>query len=99
MADLSHHSSPRLIRIVKVRVRQSRVASLRHTEYLGRPFGLLLSQLRAPAGAGFSGGQVQYPGPVSAVHRLEQRTGTGQLDVVAVRGNGQDVDRHEGNKA
>ena len=57
--------------------------------------GLLGPQVGAAARARLAGREVQDAGAVARVHRLEQRAGAGELDVVAVGGDGQQIDGHE----
>jgi hypothetical protein len=99
VADFSHDSSPCLIRVLKVGVGESSIAALADSKNLRRPVSLIGSQLGTASTAAFSRGQIQYPGPITGVDGLEQRAGAGELDVVAMGGDGQDIDRHQGNKA
>ena len=96
---LGDDKTPRLIRVLKVGVGQSGVPALADSEDLRRPFGFLRAQLGTASGAAFSGCQIQYSGPITGIDGLEQGAGAGELDVVTMGGDGQDVDRHEGNKA
>ena len=81
--------------VLQVGVAKARVPPLGDAQDLRGARGLCRSQLWAAAGARFAGGQIQNTGPVSRVLRLEQRAGAGELDVVPVGGDGQQIDGHE----
>jgi hypothetical protein len=96
---LGHYSPPCLIRVVKVSVGQTRIPPLDHSQDAGGSVCLLGSELGAAPGSGLAGSQIEDSGPVAGISRLDERPGTGQLDVVAMGGNRQDVDGHLRNKA
>jgi hypothetical protein len=96
---LLHYGPPCLICVVKVSVGQAGIPTLSYTQDLGGTIGLVRSELGAASGPSLSRGEIEDPGPVTRVCGLEEGTGAGQLDVVAVGSDRQDVDRHRGNKA
>jgi hypothetical protein len=93
---LGDYKTPRLIRVLKVSVGQPSIPPLTDPEDLRRTFGLLGAQLGTASTAAFPGCQIQYSGLITGVNGLEQGAGAGELDVVTMGGDGQDVDRHEG---
>jgi hypothetical protein len=81
---------------VKVGVGEFRIPPFHDTKNYSRPFGFLRAQRRASPAARLTSREVEYAGPVAGIHRLEQGTSAGQLDVVAMGGDGQDIYRHGG---
>lgn len=78
---------------------QAGVPPLGQAQDPGSALSLVGPELGAASGPRLTGGEVQDGGPVSCVHRLEQGTGAGKLDVIAVGGDCKNVDGHGGNKA
>jgi hypothetical protein len=99
VANLLDDRPPRLIRILKVSVGQAGVSTLADTEDSRRPLCLLGPQCGIASRASLALGQVQNPSPIARIDRLEEGTGAGQFDVIAVGRDGQDVYGHGGNKA
>ena len=96
---LLHYSLPGFIRVVKVGVGQTGVPPLGNAEDLGGPFGLFGTKLGAASGAGFSGSEIEDTCPMAGIRGLKQRAGAGELDVIAVGGDSENIDGHGGNKA
>ncbi len=94
--DLRDYEPTRLLRILEMGVGKTGIPPLGHTKDFGGPTRLLGPELGAAAGRGLSGRQVEDPGAVASIHRLEQGAGAGELDVIAVGGDGQDVYGHGG---
>src|SRR5262245_27975142 len=78
-----------------MRVGQASVAPLGNTEDLSRPLGFFTPQRRATAGPGLPSRQVQDRGAVPLVRGPKQGTGASELDVVAMRGDGENIDWHQ----
>jgi hypothetical protein len=95
MPDLRDHESPRCLVVLKVRVSQPGIPPFRHTQNLRGPVGFGGPQVRAAPRPRFTRGEIQYPGSIPRVLRLQQRAGTGELDVVSVSGDGEEVDGHD----
>ena len=91
-----YYSPPCLIRVVKVGIGQAGIPPLLHAQDFGGTLGLLGTELGAASGPGLPRRKVEDPRPIAGVHGLEERTGAGELDVIAVGGDRQDVDRHGG---
>ena len=96
MPDVFDDRSPGLFRILQASVGQSSVSPLGHPDNGCRSLGLLGSKRGAAAGAGLAGGEVQNSYAISSVYRFEQSARAGELDVVSVGGEGQDVYGHGG---
>jgi hypothetical protein len=96
--DLAHHHPPGLLGVVEMGVGQPRVAPLGYAEYSGRPLRLLRPEARTAPGPGLARGEIEDAGAVARIHGLEQDAGAGQSDVVAVRGDGKNVDGHGGER-
>ena len=94
VADLRHDEPPGLVGVLQVRIGEAGVPPLRDAQDGGGALGLLGADGGAPPGAGLPRGEIEDPGPVAGIHRLEQGAGAGELHVVAVGGDGQDVDGH-----
>ena len=92
--DLGDDQAPRLLGVAQVRVGKSGVAPLRDAEDPGRALGLLRSPLGAASRRRLSRRQVEDAHPIADVHRPEQRTGAGQLHVIAVGRDGQHIHGH-----
>jgi hypothetical protein len=73
---------------VKVGIGQTSVSPLGHAQDPGGTLSLVGPELGAASGPALSGGEVEDTGAVAGVHRLQQGAGTGQLNVVAVSGDG-----------
>src|SRR4051812_2127204 len=72
-------------------VRQLEILALLHAHYLGRLRRLGRPYLGGPARAQLSLGHVHDRGLVTLLRRLDQRAGAGELDVVAMGGDGEKV--------
>jgi hypothetical protein len=86
--------SPGLLAVFEMRVGQQSIAPLRHTQNLGGPFRFLASERCATMGAAFARGEVEDPGSIPLIHSLEEGAGAGELGVVPMRGDGEQVDGH-----
>ena len=96
VADVLDHQTPGFFRVLQVCIRQSSIPPLRYAEDLGRTLCLFRSERCATPGTGLSGGQVQDPDLVSGIDGLQKSARAGELDVVSVGGEGQDVHGHGG---
>ena len=94
MADFPYQRSPGLLGVLEMGVGQAGVPPLGDTKDLGRLRRFLGPQRRAAPGAGLSGGQVENAGAVAGIRGFQQGAGAGELDVVAVRGDGENVHGH-----
>ena len=92
--DLLHQHAPGLVGIAEVGIGKARVPALGASEDLRRPLGLPGTDLGAAAGGALAGGQVQDTGSVPRLGRPDERARTGELDVVAMGGDGQNVHGH-----
>ncbi len=70
------------------------IPSFRDTQDLGRLLSLGGAQRGTASGAALAGREVENAGAVAGLDGLGQGTGAGQLDVVAMCGDGQDVYGH-----
>ena len=79
--------------VLDPRVGEPKVLPDAHPQDARRGRGFLRAQRHRPAGAHLPGGQVQHPRTVPGVDRPDQRAAAGQLGVVGVGGDGQQVQR------
>jgi hypothetical protein len=94
MADLLDDELPRLLRIVQVGIGKPCVSPLSHPEDPSGLLRLLLSEAGAPSSAGFACRQIQDTNSIAVVDRFEEGTRAGELNVVTVGGDGENVDGH-----
>ena len=92
--DLLDEDPPGCPGIRQVGIAKSRVAPLVYSHDRCRALGLLTPECGAPPRPRFAGGEIENAGPVSAVGRADEGAGAGQLDVVTMGGDGQQVDGH-----
>src|SRR4051812_27405663 len=94
MADLLDNELPRLLRVVQVGVGQAGVSPLGYSEDPSCLLRLLLAEAGTPPGARFAGRQVQDTDSITAIDRLEEGARAGELNVVTVGRDGENVDGH-----
>jgi hypothetical protein len=73
---------------------QSKILSCRELHDRCRPVGFCGARLRVAARTHFAGSEIHDRGLAPLFRRLDQRAGAGELDVVAMGSNGQDIDGH-----
>ena len=66
----------------------------RGAQRLGRPPRLLLALLRGAAGARLAAGEMQDAHPATLVRKTRHRAAAGELDIVGMAADGQNVELH-----
>src|SRR5687767_2763448 len=94
MPDLLHQDFPRRLAVLEMCVGEARIPALAHTHHHAGLFRFLCPQRRAAARARLAFRQIEYRSRVPRVGRPDERAGTGELDVVPVRGDRQDIHGH-----
>ncbi len=92
----NHRCQPQLVlpKGLHVRVRHAERLAPLHAEQLGRLRRFFRSQFRRPSRSHLTCGQVQDAGLVACLRHLQKRSAAGQLHVVRVRRNRQQVQFH-----
>src|SRR5438552_2828632 len=83
-----------LTRRLNIGVRNAERATVADLENFGGPGSFLDSRFGTAAGAHFAGSEVEDACFVALLRGFEQRAAAGQLDVVGMRGDGEDVEGH-----
>jgi hypothetical protein len=93
--DPTDDDSAGLVRVVEMRVPQARVLARMDAQGPGAGCGLLRAQGDGAARARFPGGEIQDADAVALADGLGERAASGQLDVVGMGSDGQQVHRHD----
>ena len=76
-------------------IRDEKVLAMREPHQARGAAGFALAQLRVAARSGFSRRQVERAHAIARRGHLDQRAAAGQLRVVRMRGNRQDIEFHK----
>src|SRR6266568_3563297 len=92
-ADELHDAAPRRLVVREVGIAQLRVQAQVHAERLRRALRFSAARRGVALGAGFSLRQVENPDALAGPRRLGEGAAAGELDVVAMGGDGEQIDR------
>src|SRR5262249_22221793 len=92
--DVLHHGPSGVVIVPEVGIGQARIAALAHTQDRRGALGFLASELGGAARGALAGREIENAGAVSRVRGAEPGAGAGELDVVTVGGDGQDIHGH-----
>jgi hypothetical protein len=95
IADLLDHDAPAGLVIGEVGIGKPGIPALGKAEHPGRGLGLAGAHLSTPQRPTLASREIEHAGTVPRIDDAEQGAGAGELHVVAVRGDGEDVNGHK----
>ena len=95
IADLLDYDAPAGLVIGEVGIRQPGIPALGKSEHPGSGLGLAGPHLRTAQCATLASREIEHAGPLPRIDSAEQGAGAGELDVVAVGGDGENVNGHK----